>query len=93
MLAVKAEVGVPVVERACTLRSARAIVSLAWQAGLSAQTSTVLQSTLANLAPDKVLRPNNNAYPLSEDEMRWQLAFLGDGRDEAGPRPWVPRRL
>jgi uncharacterized protein (DUF2336 family) len=92
MLAAKAGVSVPIVERACTLRSARAIVSLAWQAGLSAQTAVVLQTMLASLAPDQVIRPDKNSpFPLSEDEMRWQLAFLGDGDNE--PRPWIPRRL
>src|ERR1700761_6962236 len=92
MLAVKAGVTLPVVERACMLRSARAIVSLSWQAGLSAQTSVALQTMLAGVAPDQVLRPSKNAsFPLSEEEMRWQLAFLGDGENE--PRSWVPRRL
>jgi uncharacterized protein (DUF2336 family) len=92
MLAVKAGVTVPIVERACTLRSARAVVSLAWQAELSAQTSVVLQTMLANLAPDQVLRPTRSAgFPLSEEEMRWQLAFLGDGEGEQ--RAWNPRRV
>jgi uncharacterized protein (DUF2336 family) len=92
MLAVKAGVTVPIVERACTLRSARAIVSLAWQAELSAQTSVVLQTMLANLAPDQVLRPTKNAgFPLSEEEMRWQLTFLSDSDKEQ--RAWTPRRL
>jgi uncharacterized protein (DUF2336 family) len=94
MLAVRAGVTVAIVERACTLRSARAVVSLGWQAGLSAQTAVVLQTMLAKLAPDQVLRPNkNNAFPLSEDEMRWQLAFLGDGEGDSDPRAWIPRRL
>jgi uncharacterized protein (DUF2336 family) len=92
MLAAKAGVTAPIVERACTLRSARAIVSLAWQAELSAQTSVILQTMLANLAPDQVLQPTKTAgFPLSEEEMRWQLAFLGDGDQEQ--RPWSPRRL
>jgi hypothetical protein len=92
MLAAKAGVTLPIVERACMLRSARAVVSLAWQASLSAQTAVVLQTMLAGVAPDQVLRPNKNSgFPLSEEEMRWQLAFLGDGDNE--PRAWVPRRL
>ena len=75
MLTVMAGVPASAVDRACTLRSARAIVSLGWQAGLSAQTAVVLQTMLASVAPDQVLRPTpNNAFPLSEDEMRWQLA-------------------
>jgi uncharacterized protein (DUF2336 family) len=96
MLAVKAGVPMQIVERGCTLRSARATVSLAWQAGLSAQTAVVLQAMLANVAPDQVLRPGgNNAFPLSEEEMRWQLAFLGDGNGggEKELRSWTPRRL
>jgi uncharacterized protein (DUF2336 family) len=92
MLAVKAGTTVSIVDRACTLRSARAIVSLSWQAGLSAQTAVVLQTMLASLAPDQVIRPDKKSdFPLSEDEMRWQLAFLGNGDSE--PRPWIPRRL
>jgi uncharacterized protein (DUF2336 family) len=96
MLTVMAGVPASAVDRACTLRSARAIVSLGWQAGLSAQTAVVLQTMLASVAPDQVLRPTpNNAFPLSEDEMRWQLAFLGDGEvgGDTGVRNWVPRRL
>jgi uncharacterized protein (DUF2336 family) len=92
MLAVRAGATVPIVERACTLRSARAVVSLAWQGGLSAQTAVLLQTMLGNLAPDQVLRPDEKSgFRLSEDEMRWQMAFLGDG--ENAPRPWIPRRL
>ena len=92
MLAVKADVPVAVIERACALRSAKGIVSLVWKAGLTVQTAVVLQVALADLAPDLVLRPNaKGAFPLSEDEMRWQLAFLGIPDRET--RAWTPRRL
>jgi uncharacterized protein (DUF2336 family) len=92
MLAVKAEVPVAVIERACALRSAKGVVSLAWKAGLTAQTAVVLQVALAHLAPDLVLRPGREGlFPLSDDEMRWHLAFL-DVPDR-GPRAWTPRRL
>ena len=92
MLAVKAAVVLPVVERACDLRSAKAIVSLAWKAGLSAQTAVVLQTMLANLAATQILRPgNDNGFALSEEEMRWQLTFLGAAEIET--RTWMPRRL
>jgi uncharacterized protein (DUF2336 family) len=92
MLAVKADTPVAVIERACALRSAKGIVSLAWKAGLTAQTAVILQVVLAHLAPDLVLRPaQKGVFPLSEDEMRWHLAFL-DVPDR-GPRAWTPRRL
>lgn len=83
MLAVKAGVPVSVIERACVLRSAKAVVSLAWQAGMTAQTAVVLQSMLAGVPPDDVLRPGQAVdFPLSADEMRWQLTFLGATQDD-----------
>jgi uncharacterized protein (DUF2336 family) len=92
MLAVKADVQEVVVERACALRSAKGIVSLAWKAGLAVQTSVVLQVALGQLTPDQVLRPDaQGAFPLSEDEMRWQLSFLAAA--DRGLRAWMPPRL
>ena len=92
MLAVKAGVALPVVERACDLRSAKAIVSLAWKAGLSPQTAVVLQTMLAHLAAAQTLRPGRvGGFPLSEDEMRWQLSFLGASETET--QTWMPRQL
>jgi uncharacterized protein (DUF2336 family) len=92
MLAVKAGVPVAVIERACALRSAKAIVGLAWKAGLTVRTAVVLQVALAHLPPDLVLGAGQEkTFPLTEDEMRWQLAFLDV--PERGVRAWVPRRL
>jgi uncharacterized protein (DUF2336 family) len=91
MLAVKAGVALPVVERACDLRSAKAIVSLAWKAGLSPQTAVVLQTMLGHLAAAQTLRPGRGGgFPLSEDEMRWQLTFLAASETET--RTWMPRQ-
>ncbi len=92
MLAVKADVSVAVVERACALRTAKGIVSLAWKAGLTVQTAVVLQVALAHLTPDLVLRSGHNGdFPLSEEEMLWQLTFL-DVPDRAS-RTVAPSRL
>jgi hypothetical protein len=92
MLALKAGVALPVIERACDLRSAKAIVSLTWKAGLSPQTAVVLQTMLANLGAAQTLRPGRvGGFPLSEDEMRWQLTFLGASETET--QTWLPRQL
>ncbi len=81
MLANRAGVAVSVIERACELQSAKAIVSLAWKAGMSPQTAVVLQTLLARLAPDQILRSGpNGEFPVSEGAMRWQLAFLAGGQ-------------
>jgi uncharacterized protein (DUF2336 family) len=92
LFAVKANLPVSVIHRACALRSAKGIVSLAWKAGLTAQTAVALQTALAHLPPDLILRPGQEGrFPLSDDEMRWQLAFLDIPDRES--RSWMPRRL
>jgi hypothetical protein len=92
MLAIKADVPFGVIERACALRSAKGMVSLAWKAGLAVQTAVALQVALAHLPLDMVLRAeSDHSFPLSEEEMRWQLAFLD--APERGTRTWMPRRL
>nr|WP_294557456.1 DUF2336 domain-containing protein [uncultured Rhodopila sp.] len=91
MLAVKADVPLPVVERACALRSAKAMVALAWKAGLSMTAAVVLQAMLGRLSPDLVLRPEDGGgFPLPIEELRWQLSFLGIGGQ--GPKRWSPPR-
>ena len=77
MLAVAAEVPVSVVDRAATLRSAKGLVSLVWKAGFSMAVAGPLQILLARLAPNAVLRgAGGEDFPLSLDEMRWQIEFL-----------------
>jgi len=77
MLAVAAGVPASVVDRAATLRSAKALVSLVWRAGFSMQVAGPLQSLLARTSPDTVLRGGpSGAFPLAIDEMRWQIDFL-----------------
>ena len=66
-----------VIRRASTLRSAKGLVSLAWKAGLTMKSGYALQILLARLSPNVALKaaPGNN-FPLSVQEMRWQLDFL-----------------
>jgi uncharacterized protein (DUF2336 family) len=92
MLAVKAGVPTPVIDRACGLRSAKAVVSLAWKAGLTMGTAVALQVTLAGLSAEAAIKPGpGGGFPLTPEEMRWQLGFLGIG--EGGLRSWTPPRL
>jgi uncharacterized protein (DUF2336 family) len=77
MLAVKAGVPLTVIERASVLRSAKGLVSLSWKAGLSMRVALALQTVVARLEPDAVLRPlAEGGFPMSVQEMRWQLEFL-----------------
>ena len=77
MLANAAEVPLQVVRRAATLRSAKGLVSLAWKAGYSMKSGYALQMLLARLSPGTALRPGpGNSFPLSVQEMSWQIDFL-----------------
>lgn len=77
LLAVAADLEAVVVERACILRSAKGLVSLIWQAGLSARCSPPLQTMLLRLPPDQVLQAEApDTFPLAESEMTWQIEFL-----------------
>ena len=77
MLAVAADVSYALVERAASLRSAKGLVSLAWKAGFGMRTAVVVQSLMARLAPNAVLQAGpGGTFPLSIEEMRWQIEFL-----------------
>ncbi len=77
LLAVAAGVNASVVERAASLRSGKGLVSLVWKSGFSMRVAGPLQTLLARLAPEAVLRaaPGGD-FPLTTEEMRWQIEFL-----------------
>ncbi len=77
LLAVAAQVPASVVERATTLRSGKALVSLVWRAGFSMRVAGPLQTLMARTPPDSVLRGGpGGIFPLAAEEMRWQIEFL-----------------
>jgi uncharacterized protein (DUF2336 family) len=76
-LAVLAKLPLDAVDKVLAAHSAKGVVALAWQAGLSMRTAVALQTGLAHIAPSAVIRPRaDNAYPLTPEAMRWQLDFL-----------------
>ena len=78
MLAVAAAVPLSVVQRAAALRSAKGLASLVWKAGFSARAAAPVQTAIGKIAPGAVLAATpSGAFPLSPEEMRWQLDFLG----------------
>jgi Uncharacterised protein conserved in bacteria (DUF2336) len=77
MLAAAADVPLAIVRHAAALRSAKGLVSLAWKAGVSMQAGYALQVLLARLSPGTALKPGpGGGFPLSVQEMTWQLDFL-----------------
>ncbi len=76
-LAVLAKLPPDDVDKVLAAHSAKGVVALAWHAGLSMHTATVLQTALAHIAPQTVIRARaDGAYPLTPEAMRWQLDFL-----------------
>jgi uncharacterized protein (DUF2336 family) len=76
-LAVLAGISPDAVSKVLNTHSAKGVVSLAWKAGLPADLAVKIQVKLGHVPPSQTLNPRNgNQYPLSEDDMNWQLEFF-----------------
>lgn len=79
LLAIHAAVPPGTIECAARLRSAKAMVSLCWQAGFGIRSAVLAQSVLGQLAPGAVLMPTAaGGWPLSTGEMLWQIELLAE---------------
>lgn len=77
-LAVCAKVESSTVSRIVSARSAKGLTALVWRAGLSMRLALQMQTRLAGISPQQALYPKNGAdFPLSEEDLRWQLEFFG----------------
>lgn len=77
LLAAAAEVPAALVERTAALRSAKGLVSLVWKAGFSMRCAVAVQALLGRLGPGQLLRGGaDGGFPLSTEEMRWQIDFV-----------------
>jgi uncharacterized protein (DUF2336 family) len=76
-LAVLGQVPPQTVQRIIEARSAKAIISLVWRAGLSMRVAFKIQSNVAKLTAREILPARSGKYfPLTEEEMRWQLGYF-----------------
>lgn len=83
-VAALAEVAEDVVRKAASLQNAKALVALAWKAELSMRLATRLQMNLAKIPPSGVLRATaSDGYPISPEEMTWQLEFIAGMTDDS----------
>jgi uncharacterized protein (DUF2336 family) len=77
ILAARAGLSAGVVRRVARLRSAKALLSIAWKAGLSPAVVLPVQTVVAGLPHEAALPPTGpQGWPLSPEEMRWQLQLL-----------------
>lgn len=66
-----------VIKKVVSTQNARGMVAVTRKAGLSAGLAAELQRKLLGLTPPEVLRPKSDgAFPLSDEEVAWQLDFL-----------------
>ncbi len=80
LLATASGLPLSAVQRAVALRSAKALVALVWRAGFAMTAAGPVQALLGRLAPSAMLAPiDGGDFPLTPDEMRWQLDFLRKG--------------
>lgn len=67
-----------VVEKMLKSGAARPIIALCWQAKMPMRLAVALQKDYAKLQPrDMVYARGGTDYPLTEEEIRWQLEFYG----------------
>ncbi len=77
-LAALARVPLEVIQKAVSMESAKGLTAFAWKAGLNMRAAVELQQHLARIAPPEVLRARNGTdYPMTQEDMRWQLDFFG----------------
>jgi uncharacterized protein (DUF2336 family) len=76
-LAQLGQITADMVSKAVSMSSPKGITAMAWKAGLGMRTAVQLQLRLARVPPTKLLQARDGIdYPLSEDEMRWQIDFF-----------------
>ncbi len=76
-LALASGLSLAAVDRAAYLRSAKALVSLAWRAGFTMKAASVVQVVLGQLEPGDVLTAlHGGAFPLTNAEMAYQIEVL-----------------
>jgi len=77
-LAELSQIPLPIVDRIVGTHAPRAVTALVWRAGLSMRFARQVQLRLAQIPPKTALNARDGVhYPMSEDEMRWQLEFFG----------------
>jgi uncharacterized protein (DUF2336 family) len=76
-LGLKAGLPAETVSRILGARSAKAVVALAWKAGLAMRTAIRLQHRVARLPAQAVINARDGTdFPLSEEEMNWQIGYF-----------------
>ncbi len=67
-----------IVDKMFAMNSAKACVALCWRAGISMRSAVKIQQHIGKIPHHKILLPRGGEdYPLSDEDMLWQLEFYG----------------
>lgn len=76
-LSLKSGVRAAVVEKILASRNGKAIAAVAWKCGFSARLALKIQTLIAHVPGAQTVLPRQNGdFPLTPDEMTWQLDFF-----------------
>ena len=68
-----------VVKRIFVEKSAKGVMALSWKAGMPAKMAVQMQQRMGRIAPSEVITPDDSGeYPLSNDDLNFQLEFFTD---------------
>ncbi len=77
-LAVRSGLPEAIVDKMVDSKSAKGLTALAWKAGMDMRFAVQLQTRVAGIPPNKTLNPRNGTdFPLSEEDLKWQIEFFG----------------
>lgn len=77
-LALRADTSIENIEKVFDVKAPKAICAVCWKAGLSMRLAMRLQQTFGAVKSSAIIYPRGGiSYPLSDEEMRWQLGVIG----------------
>lgn len=75
-LIVRGEVELEIARRIFNEKSAKGILALCWRANLPVKMAMQVEQRMGRLAPSDVIRVEGDDYPLSGDQLAWQIEFF-----------------
>lgn len=77
-MALRGRIDPEIIKSAIDARAPKALVALAWKAGLTMRFALEFQKNIGKIAPNDLLYPSGGTeFPMSDDDMRWQLDTMG----------------
>lgn len=77
-LALRANTSIANIEKVFDVKAPKSICAVCWKAGLSMRLAMRLQQTFGEVKSVNIIYPRHGTdYPLTEEELRWQLGVIG----------------